>query len=344
MKRIIYLLAALALIASACAVGVSAAAESKPTQMLVLGDSISTGYGLPYYDGTTPYECESYANMIARAYGFTAGDTYLNKAVNGDTSTDLLSLLPMLENYVKISDLIIVTIGGNDLLQSIPLVASAISGTNITTLEKAITVLQSATPDKFAALAQNADFQAKMGAVLAKYASNMTQIAAKLKELAPNSHIIFLKQYNPMKNVLGFADFGNFADTLIGAVNTTIDQVCAASGFDAVNVPSVIDVNAAGLTNILDFDIHPNAEGHAVIGEFLAEHLGVSLENTDSTEEEATEETTAQTTENVTEAVTDPVTDETTGEPEKTGCFASVSAASIIIACACAFVLTKKKN
>lgn len=340
--------------------------------MLTLGDSITTGYGLENYSGgDTPYLCDSYANLIADALGLKGGESYVNKAVNGATSSDLLNLLPDITNYLGYADLIVVTIGGNDLLQSIPLVATALAGKNITKLEDSIGVLTSVTSDQFASLATNTDFQAKMGAVLTNYATNLAGIADIIKKNAPDARVIFLKQYNPMKNVLGFGDFGNFADTLIGSINTSMETVCAASGFEVVDVPSVINVNAAGLTNMLNYDIHPNAKGHLEIAKLLASHLGITLELSSETTATETEPVTEPVTEPETEPETEPVTEpETTPETEPAtepvvdtgncegdepatetepqlevkGCSSYVGSAALILASVCALFVLKKKN
>ncbi len=386
MKRFVVFLTALALLMSACAVGVSAA--EAPKKLLALGDSITTGYGLANYSGGLPYECKSYINTVAEALGLEAGKTYVNSAVDGDTSEDLLSMMPLLTEDIKSSDLIVVTIGGNDLLQAIPLVAAAVAGSNVGGLEASVNYLITVAPEKYATLAQNTDFQAKIGAVLGKYASNLAAIATAIKTNAPEARVILVKQYNPMKNVLGFADFGNFADTMIGAINASMDAVAASFGFEVLDAPSVINVNAAGLTNILDLDIHPNAKGHIEMAKLLAKHIGVTLD--------IAEETTADTVsppcvfdilyddnehwekcvdcgvifgpephafdasgkcrcgyerkaEDTTSAPAEPeVTTSADGAtepaPEKSGCFASVYGASVIIACACAVVFIKKKN
>jgi hypothetical protein len=224
-------------------------------------------------------------------------------------------------------------------------------------------MLSAATPADFAALSNNANFQRQMGSVLTKFANNLAGIAEIIKTDAPDARVIFLKQYNPMKNVLGFGDFGNFADTLIAQINTSIDQVCAASGFEVLDAPSVIDVNAVGLTNMLNYDIHPNAAGHLEIAKLLASHLGVSLdEPVDTTE--APEETTLAPTdttnvpENNTQAPDDATnapegtdtidtTDNSVLDPEpavKKGCISSVSAIAVILTSLCALAIVKKKN
>lgn len=341
--RIVSLVSALALLA-ALALTVSADAK-QPEFMLALGDSITTGYGLDGYDDLNPYDCASYANTVAAALGLDPKSAYVNKAVNGATSSDLLKLLPEIENYLGYSDLIIVTIGGNDLLGAVPIVATAIAGKSITSLGSAIDVLAAATPEQYVGLAANTGFQTRMSAVFTKYAENLASIAAILKEKAPSARIVFLKQYNPMKNVLGFGDFGNFADTMIAPINATIDQVCAASGFEVLDAPSVINVNAAGLTNMLNYDIHPNAEGHRAIADLLISHLGTEF--TPPETEPITEPVTEPVTEpETTEApVTEPETEpETEGQLEAPGCLSSVSSAAIVIACVAAFAVFKKKE
>ena len=345
-KTVSKIISVIAVLSMLMSLAVTAQAATKPELMLALGDSITTGYGLEnYFEGDDAYECDSYITLVANAMGLVPKESYLNKAVNGATSADLLALLPDLTKQLGYSDLIVVTIGGNDLLGAIPLVASAISGKNITSLGSAIDALTAATPADFAALSNNANFQRQMGSVLTKFANNLAGIAEIIKKDAPNARVIFLKQYNPMKNVIGFGDFGNFADTLIAQINASIDQVCAASGFEVLDAPSVIDINAVGLTNMLNYDIHPNAAGHVELAKLLASYLGISLDSSENTFEEATTE--APETEPETEPVTEPTTEvvptETAPVVEKKGCASAVSSAAIIIAlCGVCFVFKKK--
>ena len=337
MKKILTFIIVAAMIA-ALAVCPAQAAEQKYEFMLALGDSITTGYGL---DGEAPYDCESYANLVAQSLGLEAKSSYVNRAVDGATSKDLLKLLPELENYLGYSDLIVVTIGGNDLLQSVSIIASAVAGKSVTGLSASIDVLSAAGPEKFAALSSNTSFQTKMGAVLTSYAANLAAAAQIIKEKAPSARVIFLKQYNPLKNVPGFETFGDFADTLFMSINSSIDTVCEAYGFEALDVPSVIDVNAAALTNMLNYDIHPNADGHKAIAGLLNEYLS-TVPFTPETEP-ATEPVTEPETEPVTEAqtTTEP---ETEAQLEASGCGSVISSAAIILAAVGAFVALKKKE
>lgn len=355
--RILTFMMAFAVFASLALTYVSADAAA-PKTMLTLGDSITTGYGLDnYVGGGDPYLCNSYANLIAEALGLEGGKSYINKAVNGDTSSDLAALLPSLESEVKAAELIIITVGGNDLLQAIPVIASMIAGKSVTDLYDAAGILMNITPDQFTALSAKPEFQTKLSSVLMSYITNMNSIATYLKTNAPEARIIFLKQYNPMKNVLGLGNFGDFADSFITPINSTIDTICTSYGFESVDVPSVINVNAAGLTNILEYDIHPNAAGHIEIAKLLASHLGLTLNLPEETTVPETEPVTEPETEPETDPVTEPESDtgecgldgtaaatDTEPQLEVEGCFSSVSSAVLVLASVCALVVLKKKN
>ena len=342
MKKILTFIIVAAMIA-ALAVCPAQAVEQKYEFMLALGDSITTGYGL---DGEAPYDCASYANLVAESLGLEAKKSYVNRAVDGATSKDLLKLLPELENYLGYSDLIVVTIGGNDLLESVSIIASAVAGKTVTGLSASIDVLTAAGPEKFASLSTNTSFQTKMGAVLTSYATNLAASAKIIKENAPTARVIFLKQYNPLKNVPGFESFGEFADTLFTSINSSIDTVCEAYGFEALDVPSVIDVNAAALTNMLNYDIHPNADGHKAIGDLLTEYLSTVTftPETEPVTEPETEPETEPVTEPVTEAEATTTEPETEAQLEAHGCGSAISSAAIILAALGAFAVLKKKE
>ena len=219
-----------------------------------------------------------------------------------------------------------------------------IAGKTVTGLSASIDVLTAASPDKFSALSTNTSFQTKMGAVLTSYATNLAATAKIIKENAPDARVIFLKQYNPLKNVPGFADFGEFADTLFASINSSIDTVCEAYGFEAADVPSVIDVNAAALTNMLNYDIHPNADGHKEIARLLVAQLAEAPEVTEVITEPETEPQTEPATEPATEAEATETETETEAGLEVGGCGSAVASTAIIISALGAFFALKKKE
>lgn len=325
-KKCFVMVLTVLILTAACITSVSASEteDDQPETLLALGDSLTTGYGLDHYvPGGDPYRCNSYINTIANALGLEGGRSYINRAVNGDRSADLAKLLPSLENEVKSAELIIITIGGNDLLSTVPAIASKISGKNINDFAGAIGVFATTPPETYATLAADPTFQTQMAGIFASLATNLQTISDFLKENAPDARIVFLQQYNPLANVPGFAAFGEFAGGLLDSINSAVEKNCLAYGFDVVDVPSVINSNAVGLTNILQYDIHPNEQGHAEIAKLLADHLGISLDASGDSQDtqvpEATTEPSGETTppsEEVTTSPEEPVSEEITAPEE----------------------------
>ena len=156
-KRIFSFAMALVLLAPLVLICVYASLEKEPV-MLALGDSITTGYGLANYEpGGDPYLCESYANTVAASLGLKGGSTYINKAVNGDTTDDLLELLPTLQEEVSSAELIIISIGGNDLLSLAPRVFSMVAGRELSTLDESINAVLTITPERISEVAQSTE-------------------------------------------------------------------------------------------------------------------------------------------------------------------------------------------
>lgn len=289
MKKIIAGLCALLVLSlGVCS---ATAADTAPAygSLLVLGDSITTGYGLDnYVPGGDPYNCASYGNQLAAALGLTARETYINKAVNGDTTGDLRALLPGIRSVAARSDLIVISIGGNDFLHHIFDIASAVTGAPVSGYENAIPALISADVSAYTALAQNAALLASLNASLASCGENLEFITQTLREINPTARIIFLEQYNPLavvnSPVAAFLDAAMieklnavcaFAAPFLDQINDALRRTCEKNGCETADVPSVINPDPILLTNITKMDIHPSAEGHARIFALLCEKLGI---------------------------------------------------------------------
>lgn len=367
LKALAILVTLTLLTAAAVFPAIAAEDTSAPKTLLALGDSLTTGYGLENYTyGGDPYLCDSYINRIAAAYGLEGGKTYVNRAVNGDKTSDLVRLLPSLENEVKSADMIILTIGGNDLLGLLPEIAFMLSGQQVSDFAQAVAIFAKATPDQYEALQNDPAFVARMKTVLEEVSANLQTIATFFKEKAPDARVVFLKQYNPMHNVQGFEAFGAFGGGFLDSINRAVESVATAFGYETVDVPSVIDERAEELTNIRLFDIHPNAKGHLEIAKLLAEHLGLSLdlpEDTEQTTEPSTEPVTEAPTEPITEAPTETPTEELTATPTapvtetpadtptasadpsgQKGCAASVSLLAILLLSVGAALIMKRSR
>lgn len=332
-----------------------AAAENKYSSLLVLGDSISTGYGLENYTpGGTPYLCRSYANLLAESLSLKGGETYINRAVNGDTSDDLLKLMPTLKDYVAKSELIVISIGGNDLLHILPNVISKVSGQSVSGIQEAAQVVLKLDKTVLAEGLKNPEVLSIVLGAVTGYSQNLGGIMSLLHEYNPSARVIFLAQYNPMNGFAEAGDFGVFAGTVIDALNLALNSAVASSGFgyEVADIPSVINVNAEGYTNITSLDIHPNAEGHGLIGQYMIGLVGNNVDPVTKAEETTAEpETTVQdtTSEPETSAVpesTAEVTsaDESSAPAEKKGCGSSVGFVAVLAVAAGALCLAKRRK
>ena len=356
-RKVVLFTALLAILTSTVLCPVSAAGASMPKSMLALGDSLTTGYALPdYVDENDPYACKSYANLIAAAMGLEGGSTYINRAVNGDTSSNLASRLPAMKNDVQKAELIVISIGGNDMDRLIPLILYKVTGKQITEYSQMAQALQGVAPEAYASLENDAEVQGAIADAVAKLKDNLKTVSDMIKENAPDARVIFLQQYNPL-HVQGFSDFAAFSQKSLDAANAAVAENAQNYGFEVLDVPSIINSRAAELTNIQKFDIHPNEQGHLEIAKLLAAHLGISLDPSENTTAETTaapEETTAQpavTTDapetqapTETDAVTEPATSQPSAPEQNGGCQSAVLGASLLSLLLCAaFVLKKSK-
>jgi hypothetical protein len=169
-----------------------------------------------------------------------------------------------------------------------------------------------------------------------------------------------------MHNVQGFESFGQFGGGFLASINQAVEATATAFGYETVDIPAVIDERAEELTNIRLFDIHPNAKGHRVIAAALAQHLGLSLDQNEETEDPTSTETeapaepeTEAATDTSTEAPTEPVTEAVTEDPaeapadkpadtdapaDKKGCGASMHLLSVLVLSVCAALALKRSR
>jgi lysophospholipase L1-like esterase len=116
MKKTLSVVLAAAMCISAAPLSVSNA-EDSTKNLVVLGDSISTGYNL--VDGTATHVEYNYADICADYLGWNLS----NNAVTGDTTSDLYSKLQDESSAAftstKDADVVVISIGGGDILQYI---------------------------------------------------------------------------------------------------------------------------------------------------------------------------------------------------------------------------------
>ena len=260
------LLAFLLLLPSALTVR-GAGPKARPLVYTALGDSISTGYRL-----TNP--ADSYVNL----FGGYLHTTPVNLGQNGLDSAGLLKKLTgdsKVIAQVKKSDIITVSIGGNDLLTALSSLQSLTRETN--TIKAVVTALQTL---------QSAATRQKLTAGADGFADDWTKIIARLHSLAPHAVIVATTVINPYSGIvldvplLPKFDLGSYGDSYIRQINATILADADAGNYLVADSYTAFQ-NYSGngrLTNAnlnkLEFDPHPNVTGHALIA---ARHEAVAI-------------------------------------------------------------------
>lgn len=284
MKRITALFAAAAIAAS---VGVCAYAEGD--SLVVLGDSITSGYGLDGYVSGDDYSAaDSFANQLGGDYA-----EYSNFAVDGRTTDELLTALDDEDISAALAgaDTVVVSIGGNDFLQPMMSAAMKIASENPDLLKMmGGSGLAGALPsggdtseagmdgyldimmDFMRAMTEAAD-----SVDISQVVGNIGSILNTVSEKSPESQIIILTVYNPFEGVAGMELFDTMARTKLEELNSGIASAAESSGAEVADVHSAFAGHAVEYTNISSVDIHPNKAGHAVIYQLLLDITGADL-------------------------------------------------------------------
>ena len=271
--------------------GDKAIPKAKVEAMTFLGDSIATGYGLEGYDENSDNaEILSYANLTASYYGLTLGENCFNYAKNGAKSSDLLLKLTNelsedeRANIAK-SDVIVVSIGGNDLLgifythmaEFLELGANA-------SVEQGIVKLFAMTEDELKDLDKKAENfyknkKAEIEAVAEQAGENISYIYDELKTISPDAQIYIQSVYNPASELPQYTALSivneKIFSNMIDALNSEIFEAANEKGMYKIDVFSEFTGRKEDCTNIADFDVHPNTYGHSII----ADALQITIDN-----------------------------------------------------------------
>ena len=239
-----------------------------PEKVLVIGDSIATGYGLEGYDGGRD-NVASYVNMLRSEFESelkNGSERFDNRAKDGQTSSQLLTDMDkgVYDELLQDADLVIVSIGGNDLMKTLLSYFSSAKGENstirdmlgdvsITNIAKLITGVSEVLDD-----------------AIASYGDNLSRIYEHIKSKS-DAHIIVQTVYDPTDNTDSLKLVNKFVNDKINELNAQITS--HSTGDNGEQLYTVADVYSAfsgqgkELTNIGEMDIHPNSQGHKVIFE-----------------------------------------------------------------------------
>lgn len=205
-------------------------------KVVTLGDSLTEGVGGPAKKGGyLPYLKE----RLEKKKGIQTADL-LNFGVGGNRTTQLLDRLETKEiaDAVKQADLIIITIGGNDMMKVV--------SENISSLE-----------------VEDFKQESKL------YGEHLNQIMMKIRQLNQTSSIALLGLYNPFTN--WFSDIEEINE-VIDDWNTTSQTIL--SQYEDAYYVEVFELFERNIDELLYKDhFHPNDKGYQLIAEEIYSKL-----------------------------------------------------------------------
>lgn len=205
--------------------------KDSPLNVLILGDSIAKGTGDELGKGFSGYLSDELKKS-------TSKDIIVkNEGIDGLTSKGLLEQLQSnrLASSINDTDLILVSIGGNDLLKTIP---SSLMG-------------------------QESTFQKQF----VSYTDNLKQSLKFLRTANPNSTIILLGLYNPYEILTPSED-----QQLLDDLNDQIRQITESDG-NAIFIPTYDLMKYNSALYISKDSLHPSSLGYQAISQRIVQTL-----------------------------------------------------------------------
>ena len=215
---------------------VNAPQDKGPISVLALGDSLTTGAGDESETGYVGHVADGLQQASKRKV------TLNNRAVNGYVAKQLLAKLnePETNDLLSKTDLILLSIGGNDLFRG---------GQTLVSLEESF----------IRSIEQ--DFQ-----------TDFTQILAKIREANPDAPIVMLGLYNPFNQL----DNGKQTSEVVRRWNANVSNMLA-DDVNALFVPTYDLFDANLDLYIADDRFHPNGVGYEMIAARILQSLPASL-------------------------------------------------------------------
>ncbi len=295
-KRIIttfYALILSVLITSTAVIGESA---KQDYTLLILGDSISTGYGFEGYPDSKD-TIDSYSNLLAQK--FSKPENFVNKAIDGQKSWELSEKLKNKEydELIGSSEIIVVTIGGNDILYLL-----------VDTLMKAVGLDENASYSELSnidftdenVLRQiglyllSGDYKNIISERLTGFRENFIEISDYIYAKNPNAIVIYQTVYNPMSGIADLSAVDMMCQYAIAGINASYTENMWTDASQTKQKYIIADIytdflnKGEELTRIRSFDIHPNEAGHIRIYEICEKLLSENLTTTPTEETEVT--------------------------------------------------------
>lgn len=257
---------------------VTSTASAETPTVLVLGDSISTGYGLSDTDN-------SYASLVADYYGAT----YINYAQDGLKAEELKVSLEngTYDTELSKADYVLVTIGGNDII------APALEIIQNVTKKYGYNVDDYTSVKELISTFSSKD-QAMVNEVIDELANTISTRTISKNYVAPcfdyvskhtNGKIVFQTVYNPFSINTSSSEWAPYKSRLDN-INAKMDIYCSGmkkyyekyvedySNIQLLDAYSHFAGHGETLTNIESIDIHPNQAGHLYLAADTISLLG----------------------------------------------------------------------
>lgn len=277
-KLFTVLLTALTLFSISTGISVSADNESDiitpPHSMLVLGDSISTGFKLYAYESGNNYNTQSYANLLANSLHLTQNNSYKNLAIDGQTSDELLKKIKDGEyDDCLNSDLICLTIGGNDLLGEFLDFLKESVGLKLIDISNGFIDADFTNPELLAKLSE---LLGNIDQNIESFSNNFSEILSLIHQKNENAYIICQTVYNPLDCLPIPETIKEIFNARICSLNDLMTN-CSNKQNDSFECVKSVDIyrlfkgQSDEMTNMLDGDIHPNQSGHKKIFDAISD-------------------------------------------------------------------------
>lgn len=235
--------------------------RKEPNSLLILGDSIATGYGLDGYAEGDNMSAANYGSMLKDEYGLT-NETYRNYAIDGQTSSELAEKISkgIYDDYLH-CEVVVVSIGGNDLLNVIFDEENGIFS-DIGDIDLSDVFSGKQTLDQFFASVDVSSIKDKITEKAQEnidaFGENLSKIISGIKQADPQCQVVIQTLYDPMNTGIDPIDklYADNIDKLNDVINSTEGAVVA-------DVYAAFEREGGDLIQ-KDFT-HPNAEGHKLI-------------------------------------------------------------------------------
>lgn len=244
------------------------AEEQKKLNIVAIGDSITIGYGL-----------QNSSDLFVNKIAAQKNANLTNLAVNGYKSSDIYSVITSINNYetINTANTILLTVGGNDILQ--PVIEKIEFNLDLM-FEKdfadaeLIEILTASSQ-----VVSDETFKSELSESVNAFNENFSNIVSALRSKNNSAQIIFQTVYNPAEKwadtfaepqqAIVVNELYNFFNGYIAQVNNQINNSTLKNTYtyEVFDTYSAFQNNESSelLTNINNFDIHPNIAGNNVI-------------------------------------------------------------------------------